>query len=147
MEKIEAPEDEAATVKMRFPQPARSGLKTITLENVDQAYPGAPLLYKGLNFAAERGERIVLVGPNGAGKSTLLKILADVLPIQGGERIVGSNVRVGYHAQYRGDTMNLRNTILQEAQDIPLPVSEQGRARCWAIFCSAATTCSSRCRC
>ena len=126
MEKIEAPEDEAATVKMRFPQPARSGLKTITLENVDQAYPGAPPLYKGLNFSAERGERIVLVGPNGAGKSTLLKILAGVLPIQGGERIIGSGVRVGYHAQYRADTMNLRHTILQEAQDIPLPVSEQG---------------------
>ena len=39
MEKLEAPEAEAATVKFRFPQPARSGLKTITLENVDQAYP------------------------------------------------------------------------------------------------------------
>ena len=55
----------------------------------------------------------------------LLKILAGVLPIQGGERIVGSNVKVGYHAQYRGDTLNPRNTILQEAQDIPMPVNEQ----------------------
>ena len=42
MEKIEAPEDEAATVKFRFPQPARGGLKTITLENVDQGYPNVP---------------------------------------------------------------------------------------------------------
>ncbi len=54
MDKIEAPEAEAATVKFRFPQPARSGLKTITLENIEQAYPGGPTIYKGMNFAAER---------------------------------------------------------------------------------------------
>ena len=125
MERIEAPEDEAATVKFRFPQPARGGLKTITLENIDQAYPNGKQIYQGMNFAAERGERIVLVGPNGAGKSTLIKLLADVIPFQGGERIVGSNVKVGYHAQYRGDTLTARHTILQEAQDIPMPVNEQ----------------------
>ncbi len=125
MEKLEMPEAEAATVKFRFPQPPRSGLKAITLENVDQAYPNGLQIYQGLNFAAERGERIVLVGPNGAGKSTLLKILAGVVPIQGGERVVGSNVKVGYYAQYRVEMLNERHTILQEAQDMPQPVSEQ----------------------
>jgi ATP-binding cassette subfamily F protein 3 len=46
----------------------------------------------------------VLVGPNGAGKSTLLKILADVIPIQGGTRELGSNVVTGYFAQNRSTT-------------------------------------------
>ncbi len=126
MDKLEAPEAEAATVKFRFPQPARSGLKTITLENIEQAYPGGPPIYKGLKFAAERGERIVLVGPNGAGKSTLLKLLAGVIPFQAGEREVGSNVKVGYFAQYRMDTLDAKRTVLQEAQDAPIPINEQG---------------------
>ncbi len=125
MEKIEAPEAEAATVKFRFPQPARSGLKTITLEDVDQAYPNGKQIYRGLNFAAERGERIVLVGPNGAGKSTLIKLLAGVLPFQAGEREVGSSVKVGYFAQYRVETLDVKRTVLQEAQDAPIPINEQ----------------------
>ena len=125
MDKLEAPEAEAATVKFRFPQPARSGLKTITLENVEQAYPGGKTIYTDLNFAAERGERIVLVGPNGAGKSTLIKLLADVIPFQAGTREVGSNVKVGYFAQYRVETLDAKRTVLQEAQDAPIPVNEQ----------------------
>src|SRR5690606_1297852 len=88
---IEAPEEELKRINFRFPQPPRSGLKVIELKDVEQAY-GDHLVYRDLNFTAERGQRIVLVGPNGAGKSTLLKILADVVPIQGGERDLGSNV-------------------------------------------------------
>ena len=125
MEKIEAPEAEAGTVKFRFPQPARSGLKAITLREIDHAYENGHVTYRGLNFGAERGDRLVLVGPNGAGKSTLLKLLAGVLPFQGGERIVGSNVKVGYYAQYRVDMLNARHTVLQEALDMPQPVPEQ----------------------
>ncbi len=125
IERIEMPEQESATVKFRFPQPPRSGLKAITLTDVRQEYPNGHVVYEKLSFAAERGERIVLVGPNGAGKSTLLKILAGVVPIQGGERQVGSSVKTGYFAQYRVEMLNERNTILQEAQDMPQPVSEQ----------------------
>ncbi|HEX5176722.1 MAG TPA: ABC-F family ATP-binding cassette domain-containing protein, partial [Chthoniobacteraceae bacterium] len=69
MEKIEAPTRTQRAVKFRFPQPARSGQRVITLKDVDHAY-GEVIVYRGLNFAAERGDRTVLVGPNGAGKST-----------------------------------------------------------------------------
>jgi len=77
-------------MNFKFPQPPRSGLKVIELEHVKQAY-GDHVVYKDLNFTAERGQGIVLIGPNGAGKSTLLKILAGVIDIQGGtrERMIG----------------------------------------------------------
>ena len=70
-----AGERRAARSSSSFPQPQRSGQRVITLENIHHAY-GENVVYRGMDFQAERGQRIVLVGPNGAGKSTLLKILA-----------------------------------------------------------------------
>ena len=58
---------------------------------------------------------MVLAGENGAGKSTLLKILAGVVPIDSGERMVGHNVDIGYFSQTRMDVLHDENTVLQEA--------------------------------
>jgi ATP-binding cassette subfamily F protein 3 len=124
MEKIEAPVAREKTVHFRFPQPPRSGHRVIKLENVDHAY-GELVVYRGLNFEAERGQRTVLVGPNGAGKSTLLKLLAGVLPVQSGARELGHNVKVGYFSQYRVDMLDPKMTVLETARDMPNPVSEQ----------------------
>jgi ATP-binding cassette subfamily F protein 3 len=124
MEKIEAPLAAERTIKFRFPQPSRSGLRVITLRNVRHAYDDL-IVYRDLNFEAERGDRTVLVGPNGAGKSTLLKLLAGVLPMQHGVRELGSNVRVGYYSQHRVEMLDLGQTVLESVLDAPEPVSEQ----------------------
>ena len=124
MEKIAAPEASIKTIKFRFPQPARSGLRAISLEGVDHAY-GDLVVYRRLQYHAERGQRTVLVGPNGAGKSTLLKLLAGVLPVQHGVRELGHNVRAGYFAQHRVEMLNSRHTVLQSVLDSPNPVPEQ----------------------
>ncbi|MEM1058636.1 MAG: ABC-F family ATP-binding cassette domain-containing protein [Verrucomicrobiota bacterium] len=114
MDKLEAPEADEKTINFRFPQPARSALKVATLSQVDQAYGETPV-YRGLDFAVERGERIVLVGPNGAGKSTLLKILAGTVPIQDGRRDIGPRVELGYFAQQRAEQLEGNNSVLEEA--------------------------------
>jgi ATP-binding cassette subfamily F protein 3 len=124
MEKIAAPTARGKTIKFHFPQPPRSGLRVITLKNVNHAYRDL-VVYHSLNFHAERGQRTVLVGPNGAGKSTLLKLLGGVLPVQHGTREPGHNVRVGYFSQNRIDVLNLKLTVLESALDAPNPVSEQ----------------------
>jgi ATP-binding cassette subfamily F protein 3 len=116
-EAIDAPEAEIARLHFRFPQPLRSGLRVVTLTDVTQAY-GDHVVYRGLHFTAERGQRIVLVGPNGAGKSTLLKILAGVLPIQTGTHELGHNVRAGYFSQNRLDVLNPAHTALMEAMEM-----------------------------
>jgi ATP-binding cassette subfamily F protein 3 len=116
-EAIDAPEAEIARLHFRFPQPPRSGLRVVTLTDVTQAY-GDHVVYRGLHFTAERGQRIVLVGPNGAGKSTLLKILAGVLPIQAGTHEPGHNVRAGYFSQNRLDVLNPAHTVLTEAMEM-----------------------------
>jgi len=124
MKKIAAPVARGKTIKFHFPQPVRSGLRVITLKDVDHAY-GDLVVYRGLQFHAERGQRTVLVGPNGAGKSTLLKLLAGVLPVQHGVRELGHNVRTGYFSQNRIDVLNASHTVLDSARDMPNPVSEQ----------------------
>jgi ATP-binding cassette subfamily F protein 3 len=116
-EAVEEPMEQLKRVNFRFPQPPRSGLKVIKLQKVQQAY-GDHVVYQDLNFEAERGQKIVLVGPNGAGKSTLLKILADVIPIQGGVRDLGSNVVPGYFAQNRGDNLKLDLTVLENVMEL-----------------------------
>jgi ATP-binding cassette, subfamily F, member 3 len=124
MKKIAAPVARGKTIKFHFPQPVRSGLRVITLKDVDHAY-GDLVVYRGMQFHAERGQRTVLVGPNGAGKSTLLKLLAGVLPVQHGARELGHNVRAGYFSQNRIDVLNASHTVLDSARDMPNPVSEQ----------------------
>ncbi|MBE2216296.1 MAG: ABC-F family ATP-binding cassette domain-containing protein, partial [Opitutaceae bacterium] len=116
-EAVEAPVEDLKRVHFRFPQPPRSGLKVITLDHVQQAY-GDHVVYRDLNFLAERGQRTVLVGPNGAGKSTLLKILAGVVPIQGGTRTLGSNVTVGYFAQNRTENLNTKASVLDNVMEL-----------------------------
>ena len=124
MEKIEAPDGDDKTIKFHFPQPRRSGLKVITLKNIHHAY-GENVIYRGMDFQAERGQRTVLVGPNGAGKSTLLKILAGVVHPQQGVRELGHNTRAGYYSQYRVDMLQPGRTVLEEALDTPERVTEE----------------------
>ncbi len=114
---IESPEEREARINVRFPQPARSGLKVADLSHVDQAY-GDHVVYRDLNYSVERGDKIVLVGPNGAGKSTLLKILADVVPINAGTRELGANVTFGYFAQNRAENLRLNATVFDNVMEL-----------------------------
>ncbi|HVU07459.1 MAG TPA: ABC-F family ATP-binding cassette domain-containing protein [Verrucomicrobiae bacterium] len=149
-EMVEAPTSGGPVVGFKFPQPPRSGQRVITLEKVKFGYVSKPLtpslsppngervadrpsegnlitkwIYENLNFEAERGQRTVLVGPNGAGKSTLLKLLAEVLTSQSGERKLGHNVKCGYFAQHRAQSLNPQHTVWQEASDTPQRITEQ----------------------
>jgi ATP-binding cassette subfamily F protein 3 len=114
---VDEPEDDLKRIHFKFPTPPRSGLKVVELEHVKQAY-GDHVVYRDLNFMAERGQRIVLVGPNGSGKSTLLKILAGVIPVQGGTVELGSNVVPGYFAQNRLDNLHAEATVFENVMEL-----------------------------
>ncbi len=123
MERVEAPEAQAAVVDFAFPQPEPSGQRVITLRKAHFAY-GSHVIYQGTEFEVTRGERIVFVGPNGAGKSTLLKLLAGVLTLQSGDRDLGPKTQVGYYSQYRTEMLRVERTVLEEALDTPARVTE-----------------------
>ncbi|MBL7151868.1 MAG: ABC-F family ATP-binding cassette domain-containing protein [Candidatus Omnitrophica bacterium] len=100
--------------RFRFPSTRTSGYKVIELEKMSKSY-GDLQVYKDFDFAITKGEKAVLAGENGAGKSTLLKILAGVIDIDGGARITGHNVTIGYFSQTRLDVLSPENTVLREA--------------------------------
>ena len=112
-ERIEKPRAPRKAFKFSFPQPPRSNQKVVELQKISQAY-GTKQIYKDLDLTVERGDKIVLVGPNGAGKSTLLKILASIIPINGGKIDVGSATKLGYYSQHRSESLNENNTVLEE---------------------------------
>src|SRR5579859_1431634 len=111
---VEVPDAADATIGFRFPQPQRSGQRVLTLSKIKFGYTDK-LIYNGIDLEVERDQRMVLVGPNGAGKSTLLKLMAEVLTPQGGEYKLGHNAKHGYFSQHRAATLNLKNTVFQEA--------------------------------
>ncbi len=117
----------ARRIRFAFPQPPRTGRVVARLSGVHKSY-GDNVVYAGVDFAVERGERVALVGVNGAGKSTLLKVLAGVLPFEHGERTLGAHVEVHYYAQHQLDALDPAKTVLEELEQAD-PDSPVGRLR------------------
>lgn len=113
MDRVTPVEEFNRIIKVRLPQPQRSGHQVVEISHVTKRY-GPHLVYQDLNFTLQRGEKVVLVGPNGAGKSTLLKIIAGVVTIQAGSVLLGHNVIMDYYAQHQLEGLNPDATILEE---------------------------------
>jgi ATP-binding cassette subfamily F protein 3 len=126
VERIELP-GARRQVHFSFPEPPRTGRRVATLTGIHKAY-GTNVVYAGVDFAVERGERVALVGDNGAGKSTLLKIVAGVLPFDRGERTLGAHVAVHYYAQHQLDALDPARTVLAEMEAVA-PESTHTRLR------------------
>ncbi len=88
IERIDAPQTDNSTMRIKLPEPPRSGQVVAKLEDVGFAY-GTKVVYSRLDLEIQRGDRVVLVGPNGAGKTTLMKLLAGVLKPTRGEVELG----------------------------------------------------------
>ncbi len=114
MDRIET-EAAARRIHFSFPQPPRTGRLVGRLIGVHKAY-GDNVVYAGMDFQVERGDRVALVGVNGAGKSTLLKMLAGALEFDRGERLLGSHVEVQYYAQHQLDALDPTRTVLEELE-------------------------------
>src|SRR5205809_2673541 len=84
------------------------------------------LLFEGVSFSVERGDRLSLSGPNGAGKTTLLRILAGETELHGGELVFAKGTRVALHDQRPPLhlDLSLREYTLAGAADLVPPEEE-----------------------
>src|SRR5262249_61494196 len=106
LERLPPPDGHERTLKIRLPEAPRGGRVTLALEGARQRY-GEREVYNDIDVTIERGARVALVGPNGAGKTTLLKMLAGVLPLDGGTCTVGHNVRIGHFPPGPAEALDL----------------------------------------
>src|SRR5712692_8053144 len=113
VDRLPPPDGHERTLKIRLPEAARGGRVVLELRGAGKRF-GDVRVYDGADVLIERGQRVALVGPNGAGKTTLLKMLAGVLPLDGGERRVGHNVALGYFAQDHAEMLDPERTALEE---------------------------------
>ncbi|MBN2372973.1 ABC-F family ATP-binding cassette domain-containing protein [bacterium] len=132
-ERVDMIEDTPRAMKIRLPQPPRSGQKVVHVSNVTKKY-GEKTVYEGLNLIIERGEKAVLVGPNGAGKSTLLKIIAGVIDIQAGTVSYGHQVTMDYYAQHQLETLNPDFSILEELTAVTQDFTLEKRRKLLGAF-------------
>jgi len=122
IERIELP-DKKKEIRFRFPAPARSGHKVVEVKNLHKRY-GETVVYRGIDLALYRGDKVALVGPNGAGKSTLLKILAGVLDFEEGDVVLGKDVTRAYFAQHQFDLLRPENTVFEELLSVATDESQ-----------------------
>jgi ATP-binding cassette subfamily F protein uup len=73
-------------------------MQLLSAEGLSKQYDDR-VLFEGLSFGVEQGDRIGLIGVNGSGKSTLLKIIAGVEQPDRGQVTYRGGSRVAYLAQ------------------------------------------------
>lgn len=88
-----------------------SGEQVLKIEKVGFAYPGCEPLVRGFSTKVLRGERIGIIGPNGSGKTTLLRLMCGMLPPLEGSVRTGSNVKLVFFDQLRGQ-LDLDDTVV-----------------------------------
>lgn len=103
-----------------MPLPAPVGL--LTVEGVVAGAPGSPIpILKGVSFAVQPGECVMLIGPSAAGKTTLARLMMGLWPASGGKvRLDGADVytwdkaELGPHLGYLPQTVELFDGTVAE---------------------------------
>jgi ATP-binding cassette, subfamily F, member 3 len=100
-------------------------MAVVIASNIRKELAGS-LLFEGVSFSVERGDRVALSGPNGAGKTTLLRILAGETEKHGGELAFEKGTRVALHDQRPPleQDLSLREYVLSGARDLVALESE-----------------------
>lgn len=77
-------------------------------------YFGAEMLFGGVTFEVEKGDRIGLVGVNGCGKTTLFKAMRGEVEYDGGEFVKSKDAVLGYMEQHviRESTVSVYDEVL-----------------------------------
>ncbi|HHB78913.1 MAG TPA: ABC transporter ATP-binding protein [Saprospiraceae bacterium] len=120
MDKIELDDAHVKSMRIKFPDPMRSGDDVLKIKDLSKSYQDL-LVFQGANLSVKRGEKLAFVGQNGQGKTTLAKIIVNELENSGGTLKIGHNVQIGYFAQDQDKRLTGENTLLQTMENASPP--------------------------
>ena len=101
------------SMSLEFEAESSGSENVLRVEELAKSY-GEMALWRGVNFALKRGERMGIVGPNGSGKTTLLRCLLGEADADAGKVRWGHGLSIGYYDQ-RLDDFDPENTVIEEA--------------------------------
>ncbi|AHE99580.1 ABC-F family ATP-binding cassette domain-containing protein [Thioalkalivibrio paradoxus] len=95
----------ARPMHLRIPAPDRLPDPLLRLDHAGVRVDGRVRL-RPTTLRLRPDDRIGILGPNGAGKSTLLAVLAGLLPLTEGARVVEPGLVVGHFAQHQREQLD-----------------------------------------
>lgn len=113
---VEIDEEDNSALRLKFPPSPRSGNYPVIAEDVEKKYD-EHVVFSGVNFTIERGEKLAFVGKNGEGKSTLVKAIMEEIN-HDGILTLGHNTKIGYFAQNQASLMDDNLTVFQTIDEV-----------------------------
>jgi ATP-binding cassette subfamily F protein 3 len=105
------------SIRFSFPKVPAGGRVVVTIKGLSKSFE-KKLLYKDIDLAIFRGERIALIGPNGFGKTTMLRMIAGEINPDQGVISLGHNVNMSYYAQHHSEMLDPNKTVIEEVYQI-----------------------------
>ncbi|MFC1830946.1 ABC-F family ATP-binding cassette domain-containing protein [Thermodesulfobacteriota bacterium] len=109
--------EEEHSIRFSFPPAPHSGRDVLMVESIAKSYDDNKV-FEHIDLNLQRGDKVAVVGVNGAGKSTLLKILAGLLPSDGGSIRMGSGVQMTYFGQHQAQELAPDYTVLESLSHV-----------------------------
>ena len=113
---IEIDEEDTSRLRLKFAPATRSGNYPVICNDVKKSF-GAHIVFEGVNFTINRGEKVAFVGRNGEGKTTMVRCILGELA-HDGEIVIGHNVETAYFAQHEAQLLDENLTVFQTIDNV-----------------------------
>ena len=113
---IEIDEEDTSRLRLKFAPATRSGNYPVICNDVKKSF-GEHIVFEGVNFTINRGEKVAFVGRNGEGKTTMVRCILGELGFDG-EITIGHNVETAYFAQHEAQSLDESLTVFQTIDNV-----------------------------
>lgn len=108
-------ESEQKIVNVKLPVVQHSGKIVLDIKDLSFSF-GTQKIFEHATFQIQRHQRVAIIAPNGTGKTTLLNLIINRYTPTSGTIAFGYNVKSAFFEQDQNQSLDPKNTILQEIE-------------------------------